>query len=97
MNLYPNFIEIDIQISVADYGNAIDNILITKNSNQHYLWVKQRDNTRLKLRHPPKQTHIEGRWYTLDVRLGVELPDVSNHEAVVDQYVGEKVMYDKNM
>ena len=80
-----------LEVCVVEYQNIIDNILITKNCNQNYLWVCRHDTSRLKIRYPPKLTQIAGQWYTLDVQLGVTLPDSTNHEAVADLYAAEKV------
>ena len=85
------FTDAALEVCVVEYQNIIDNILITKNCNQHYLWVCRSDTSRLKIRHPPKLTQIDGQWYTLEVQLGVTLPDSTNHEAVADLYAAEKV------
>ena len=85
------FTDAALEVCVVEYQNIIDNILITKNCNQHYLWVCRHDTSKLKIRHPPKLTQIEGQWYTLDAQLGVTLPDTTNHEAVADLYAAEKV------
>ena len=68
----------------------VERIWIVKNCNTFYLWKRLVKPARLK--HPPKTTTLEGRWYEVDVSSQVNLPD-DGREAKLDNLCLEQVSF----